>query len=98
LNAPAGMVFIRSLVNRSLDYGHYTIVIAEFFDREGTSFTRADFGGKSARLPAAEVCPFLFADSERRSMLRPLSFVKGHGFTGCGKSHESLLHCGRAAL
>src|SRR5439155_26446805 len=25
-------------------------------------------------------------------------FVKGHGFTGCGKSHESLLHRGRAAL
>src|SRR5207253_9699327 len=44
LNAPAGMVFIRSLVNRSLDYGHYTIVIAEFFDREGTRSTRADFG------------------------------------------------------
>src|SRR5438046_10300362 len=40
LNAPAGIVFIRRLVNRSLDYGHYTIVIAEFFDREGTSFTQ----------------------------------------------------------
>jgi len=31
LNAPAGMVFIRSLVDKALDYGHYTIVIAEFF-------------------------------------------------------------------
>src|SRR5438445_13559679 len=27
LNAPAGMVFIRSLVDKALDYGHYTIVI-----------------------------------------------------------------------
>src|SRR5438132_2033049 len=30
LNAPAGIVFIRSLVDKALDYGHYTIVIAEF--------------------------------------------------------------------
>src|SRR5438128_1709534 len=40
LNAPAGMVFIRSLVDKALDYGHYTIVIAEFFDRKGTSSTQ----------------------------------------------------------
>jgi len=34
------MVFIRSLVDKALDYGHYTIVIADFFDRKGMSSTQ----------------------------------------------------------
>src|SRR5256712_4637475 len=70
LNAPAGMVFIRSLVDKALDYGHYTIVIAEFFDREGTSFTRADFGERMGGFQPLKFA-FLFAGSERTYVPSP---------------------------
>ena len=70
LNAPAGIVFIRRLVNRSLDYGHYTIVIAEFFDREGTRSTRADFGERMGGFQPLKFA-FLFAGSERTYVPSP---------------------------
>ena len=74
----------------------------------------SDLGIQDAQMPflvdaLARCCPEDSVRSALRDCCGSCCSESGHGFshagkvwkhglTGCGKSHESLLHCGRAAL
>jgi hypothetical protein len=63
---------------------------------KGTSSTQpalskgADFGGKSARLPAPGTCPFLFADSKRTYVPSPAELRERARLQPCRNSPQHL--------